>query len=68
MSFGCINFKESDVIAIDKFIDSGQISVWLPDATDDIVQFPSSFFKKQDINRFDKYRMSNRYYTDPGKI
>ena len=68
MSFGCINFKESDVIAIDKFIDAGQISVWLPDATDDIVQFPSSFFKKQDINRFDKYRMSNRYYTDPGKI
>ena len=68
MSFGCINFKESDVIAIDKFIDSGQISVWLPDATDDIVQFPSSFSKKQDINRFDKYRMNNPNYTDPGKI
>jgi len=68
MSFGCINFKESDVIAIDKFIDSGQISVWLPDATDDIVQFPSNFSKKQDINSYDKYRMSNRYYTDPGKI
>jgi len=46
MSFGCINFKESDIIKVNKFIDAGQISVWLPDATDDIVQFPSSFSKK----------------------
>lgn len=72
MSLGCINFNASDAEEINNFIDSGQISVWLPDATNEIVQFPSSFYKKQDkkqdINRFDKYRMYNPNYTDPGKI
>lgn len=42
MSYGCINFKESDVIEISNFIDSGQISIWLPDSTNDIVEVPSN--------------------------
>jgi lipoprotein-anchoring transpeptidase ErfK/SrfK len=68
MSLGCINFNESDAEEINNFIDAGQISVWLPDATNEIVQFPSNFSKKQDINSYDKYRMYNPHYTDPGKI
>lgn len=31
MSFGCINFAENDVIEVNKFITSGQKSIWLPD-------------------------------------
>lgn len=42
MSFGCINFNDNDVQDINKFITSGQLSIWLPDATDDIVEIPSS--------------------------
>jgi len=68
MSFGCINFKESDVIEIDKFITRGQLSIWLPDSTNDIVKFPANYFSKDTINRFDKYRMTNQHYMDPGKI
>lgn len=40
MSFGCINFKEPDILEIDKFIGPGQITIWLPDTTSDIVKFP----------------------------
>jgi hypothetical protein len=39
MSFGCINFKEQDILEIDKFINSGQKTIWLPDASDDIVKW-----------------------------
>lgn len=40
MSFGCINFSDNDVKIVDDFIESGQITIWLPDTTNDIVQFP----------------------------
>jgi hypothetical protein len=40
MSFGCINFKENDILDINNFITSGQISIWLPDETNDIVEIP----------------------------
>jgi peptidoglycan hydrolase-like protein with peptidoglycan-binding domain len=40
MSFGCINFKESDILDINNFINSGQLSIWLPDQTNDIVKVP----------------------------
>lgn len=39
MSFGCINFKEQDIVEINNFIDSGQKTIWLPDASDDIVRW-----------------------------
>jgi peptidoglycan hydrolase-like protein with peptidoglycan-binding domain len=42
MSFGCVNFADADVKDISSFITSGQISIWLPDATDDIVEIPST--------------------------
>ena len=40
MSFGCINFKENDILDINNFITSGQLSIWLPDKTNDIIQIP----------------------------
>jgi len=40
ISFGCINFKDSDIQNIDKFITDNQYSFWLPDETTDIVRFP----------------------------
>jgi len=42
MSFGCINFNEKDVQDINSFIDAGQLTIWLPDASDNIVEIPSS--------------------------
>lgn len=46
MSFGCINFSEPDIISIDKFIGPGQITIWLPDTTSDIVRFPPEEISK----------------------
>jgi peptidoglycan hydrolase-like protein with peptidoglycan-binding domain len=42
MSFGCINFGDADVKEISSFITAGQLSIWLPDASDGIVEIPSS--------------------------
>jgi hypothetical protein len=42
MSFGCINFADADVKDISSFIKAGQISIWLPDASDNIVEIPST--------------------------
>lgn len=42
MSFGCINFNDNDVQDINKFINSGQLSIWLPDTSNDIVEIPQS--------------------------
>jgi hypothetical protein len=40
MSFGCVNFNDNDVKIVNDFVNSGQISIWLPDETNNIVQFP----------------------------
>ncbi len=42
MSFGCINFADADVKNISSFIKAGQISIWLPDASDNIVEIPAN--------------------------
>jgi hypothetical protein len=42
MSFGCVNFNEKDVQEINSFINSGQITIWLPDESNNIVEIPSS--------------------------
>jgi len=42
MSFGCINFGDADVKEISSFITEGQLSIWLPDASDNIVEIPST--------------------------
>jgi hypothetical protein len=42
MSFGCINFNEKDVQDVNSFIDAGQLTIWLPDASDNIVEIPST--------------------------
>jgi hypothetical protein len=42
MSFGCINFGDADVKEISSFITNGQLSIWLPDASDNIVEIPST--------------------------
>jgi hypothetical protein len=42
ISFGCINFKDSDIQNISNFITAGQYSFWLPDATNDIVKLDNS--------------------------
>lgn len=70
MSFGCINFADNDVKDISSFITKGQITIWLPDASDNIVEIPSTCLTgaEKPISRYDEYRMSNRYYMDPGKI
>jgi hypothetical protein len=39
VSFGCVNFKDSDVMDISTFMTAGQYSFWLPDATNDILKF-----------------------------
>lgn len=42
MSFGCINFKDQDVPVMNKFIEAGQLSIWLSDETNDIVKIPQN--------------------------
>ena len=42
MSFGCINFGDADVKEISSFITDGQLSIWLPDTSDNIVEIPSN--------------------------
>ena len=46
MSFGCINFKEADIIEINNFIDKGQVTIWLPDTTNNIVNVSDKCLKK----------------------
>jgi hypothetical protein len=41
VSYGCINFSEKDVRDINGFINSGQITIWLPD-NGGIVELPDS--------------------------
>jgi hypothetical protein len=41
MSYGCINFKEADILEINKFIKGGQYSFWLPNASTGIVRINS---------------------------
>jgi hypothetical protein len=50
MSFGCVNFNDNDVKIVNNFISSGQISIWLPDETNDIVQFPQKKSFLDNIN------------------
>lgn len=40
MSKGCVNFKESDILEVDDFVDGGQISIWLPSDGKSIVNVP----------------------------
>jgi len=67
MSFGCINFQEKDIIEIYKFIDANQFTIWLPDATNDIVKISEECLtgKKPEaqtgMNRIDQY-----HYDNPG--
>jgi hypothetical protein len=42
MSFGCINFKDQDVPIMNDFITAGQLSIWLPDKTNEIVEIPQN--------------------------
>jgi hypothetical protein len=42
MSFGCVNFGDADVREISSFITAGQLSIWLPDESDNIVEIPST--------------------------
>lgn len=46
ITYGCINFKEKDILEINEFITPGQVSVWLSDVSNDVVPFPQSFMKK----------------------
>lgn len=71
MSFGCINFNDKDVQEINSFISSGQLTIWLPDTTNDIVEIPANCISgslSKPISRLDQYRMDNKFYMDPGKI
>lgn len=70
MSFGCINLNEKDAQDINSFIDAEQLTIWLPDASDGIVEIPSNCLgsSQPQISRYDQYRMDNKHYMDPGKI
>lgn len=50
-SFGCVNFKDSDIQNINNFIKNGQYSFWLPDTTSKIVEIPANE-KPNFIQRF----------------
>ena len=63
MSYGCINFKENDILDIDKFINVGQKSIWLSDVSNDIVRY-----QDKPINAYDKFKAENPRSLDPGKI
>ena len=42
VSFGCVNFKDSDIQNIAEFITNGQYSFWLPDTSNEIVSIPTA--------------------------
>lgn len=44
-SFGCVNFQEQDLIKIEKFIDYGDLSFWLPDKNTDILTIDEESWK-----------------------
>jgi hypothetical protein len=49
-SFGCVNFKDSDIQKISSFINDGQYSFWLPDSSNDIEKFPGEVPSKSWIS------------------
>jgi peptidoglycan hydrolase-like protein with peptidoglycan-binding domain len=66
MSFGCVNFRESDILEISKFINVGQKSIWLSDVSNDIIRFSDKTINP--INRYEKFKAENPRSLDPGKI
>jgi hypothetical protein len=55
-SFGCVNFKDSDIQKITSFINDGQYSFWLPDSSNDIEKFPGKVPSKSWISNLDLIR------------
>ena len=68
MSFGCINFRESDILDISKFITAGQKTIWLPDTTDGIVMVPNTNKVPEKTNKVTQYKMDNPRSLEIGKI
>jgi hypothetical protein len=68
MSFGCINFRESDILDISKFITAGQKTIWLPNTTDGIVMVPSTKKVPEKTNKVTQYKMDNPRSLEIGKI
>jgi hypothetical protein len=68
MSFGCINFRESDILDISKFITEGQKTIWLPDTTDGIVMVPNTNKVPEKTNKVTQYKMDNPRSLEIGKI
>lgn len=67
MSFGCVNFRESDILDISNFITAGQKTIWLPNATDGIVTVPN-INSPEKTNKVTQYKMDNPRSLDIGKI
>lgn len=44
-SFGCVNFKDQDLIKVNKFIDYGNLSFWLPDTNTNILKIDETSWK-----------------------
>jgi hypothetical protein len=44
-SFGCVNFKDQDLIKVNEFIDYGDLSFWLPDANTNILEIDEASWK-----------------------
>lgn len=57
LSYGCVNFNDSDIKDINKFISPGQISIWLPDSGG-ILELPKEYFNKQKPS----YNSLRQYY------
>ena len=68
MSFGCINFRESDILDISKFITAGQKTIWLPNTTDGIVMVPNTNKVPEKTNKVTQYKMDNPRSLEIGKI
>lgn len=62
ISYGCVNFSENDIRDINNFINSGQVSIWLPD-DGGIMELPEVL--KGTI--YQKYKETPRSF-DTGKI
>lgn len=63
MSYGCVNFRENDILDISKFITVGQKSIWLSDVTNDIIRY-----QEKPMNRYEKFKAENPRSLDAGKI
>lgn len=44
-SFGCVNFKDQDLIRVNEFIDYGDLSFWLPDTNTNILKIDETSWK-----------------------